>query len=126
MNNKGHGRPLDFSDGQHNTMKNKPTIYRQGDVLIERISTIPKTAKKTVSINGRIILAHGEATGHHHSVDADAADWWKTEEGDQFVTVKEPTEVVHQEHAPIPLAPGKYRVRRQREYFPAEIRNVAD
>lgn len=108
------------------TMKNKPTIYRQGDVLIERIKTIPSAAKKTVSIDGRIILAHGEATGHHHSVDADAADWWKTADGEQFVTVKEATDVVHQEHAPIALAPGKYRVRRQREYAPEAIRNVAD
>jgi hypothetical protein len=106
-------------------MKRQLKLYRQGDVLIERIETIPKAAVKFVPIGGRIILAHGEATGHHHSVDADAADWWKTD-GQTFLDVSAPTEVVHQEHAPIALAPGKYRVRRQREYSPEAIRNVAD
>lgn len=101
-------------------------IYRQGDVLIERVRSLPKQLTKAKPIAGRIILAHGEATGHHHSLDADAADWWKDEAGTQFVEVREQTEVVHQEHGPIPLVPGRYRVRRQREYSPAEIRNVAD
>ena len=57
----------------------------------------------------------------------DAADWWKTaDDGDQLVTVKKATEVIHQEHSAIPLAPGNYRVRRQREYQPAGIVNVQD
>jgi hypothetical protein len=100
-------------------------IFRQGDVMIERVATIPRTATKQKPENGRIILAHGEATGHHHSIDIDHADWWKSGD-DQFVNVKTPTEVVHQEHAPIALPPGKYRVTRQREYAPEAIRNVAD
>lgn len=33
---------------------------------------------------------------------------------------------VHQEHGPITLPPGNYRVQIQREYSPEEIRNVAD
>lgn len=104
-------------------MKNE--IYRQGDVLIERIATLPKglTKQKTHS---RIILAHGEVTGHHHSLAADPADWWKDDKGEQFLTVKETALVEHQEHAPITLEPGHYRVLRQREYSPEAIRNVAD
>lgn len=100
---------------------------RQGDVLIEKISTIPYDVQKQKPIEGRIILAYGEATFHHHSLEMDAADWWKDENsGDQFIAVKNPTAVVHQEHAPIALTPGNYRVRRQKEYSPAAIRNVAD
>jgi len=107
--------------------KKTKTVFRQGDVLIERIQSLPENLTAQKPINGRVILAYGEATGHHHSIDADAADWWKTaDDGDQFVTVKAPTEVVHQEHNPIPLKPGTYRVRRQREYQPAGIVNVAD
>ena len=102
----------------------KKWIARQGDLLIERIESIPNEAKKQK--RQRIILAHGEATGHHHSVEQiDAADWWKTET-EQFVHVKTATEVVHQEHAPIALPPGKYQVSRQVEYTPEAIRNVAD
>lgn len=107
--------------------KTKPKTYRQGDVWIERILKLPTKLTKVEPVSGRIILAYGEVTGHHHSIAADAADWWKVEgEADQFLTVKTATEVVHQEHAPIVLAPGRYRVRRQREYAPEAIRNVAD
>jgi hypothetical protein len=84
-------------------------ISRQGDVLIERIAKLPKELKRQEPVNGRIILAHGEATGHHHSIEADAADWWKDEAGEQFVTVHRETALVHQEHGPIKLAPGRYR-----------------
>ena len=101
------------------------TKYRQGDVLVERVREIPAGLTKQEA-SGRIILAHGEMTGHHHSVDADAADWWKSENGEQFIQVKTATEVVHPEHGPIALPKGKYRVRRQREYSPEAIRNVAD
>jgi|SRR5690348_6294733 len=103
----------------------KPKHYRQGDVLIERIEKLPDNLKKQ---SGRIILAHGEATGHHHAIeDRDAADWWKTaDQSGQFVEVKEKVQVTHQEHAPIELPPGTYRVTRQREYSPEAIRNVAD
>lgn len=107
-------------------MKPTPEIYRQGDVLIERVAKLPSGLKRQKAENGRIILAHGEATGHHHSLDVDAADLWKTEGGEQFLTVKTETAVTHQEHAPVSLPPGDYRVRRQREYTPEAIRNVAD
>jgi hypothetical protein len=55
----------------------KKTHYRQGDVLIERIANIPTTAAKQKR-SKRIILAHGEVTGHHHALEiSDPADWWK-------------------------------------------------
>lgn len=99
-------------------------IYRQGDVLIERVTDIPADAKRA---KGKIILAHGEATGHHHSIaETDPADWWKQEDGTQFVHARGQSTVTHQEHAPIVLPRGKYRVTRQREYSPEAIRNVAD
>lgn len=106
--------------------KNKSVIYRQGDVLIQRINKIPSTARR---VKGRIILAYGEATGHHHSIaETDPADWWKQDDGSQYVHVKtsSPVIVTHQEHDPIVLPKGKYSVTIQREYSPAQIRNVQD
>lgn len=112
--------------------------YRQGDVLIERISEIPTTAEKQ-SKSTRIILAHGEVTGHHHALEvADPADWWKQGEisainqkpntmaGELFVSLPAGGLVTHPEHSKIKLPAGHYRITRQREYSPEAIRNVAD
>lgn len=112
--------------------------YRQGDVLIERIAEIPATADKQPQA-ARIILAHGEVTGHHHALEtADPADWWKAGEisttnekptqlaGELFVALPAGGVVTHQEHAEIKLPAGHYRITRQREYAPEAIRNVED
>lgn len=119
-------------------MNKKQVHYRQGDVLIERIASIPTSATKQKKA-ARIILAHGEVTGHHHCLEvADPADWWKSGEiaptlekpstlaGEIFVNLAAPAEVTHDEHSTIELPAGTYRITRQREYSPEEIRNVAD
>ncbi len=112
--------------------------YRQGDVLIERIVRIPATAAPQKP-SKRIILAHGEATGHHHALETDdRVGWWKAGEiattnqkpstlaGELFVSLPARGVVTHQEHSAIQLPAGIYRITRQREYSPKAIRNVAD
>ena len=119
-------------------MKSNKKLFRQGDVLIERIDKIPKSAVKQKP-DGRIILAHGEVTGHHHCLEvSDPADWWKEGEiattndkprtlaGELFLSLPQGGMVTHQEHSKIELPPGNFRVTRQREYSPEAIRNVAD
>lgn len=105
-------------------------IFRQGDVLIRSIDSIPRAAKD-VTPNDRIVLAHGEVTGHAHAIAkgdtrefsmADAAGAVR-----RFLSVvSADVEVRHEEHAAIPLPPGAYEIVQQREYFPEAIRNVAD
>jgi hypothetical protein len=102
--------------------------YRQGDVLIERIDAIPPAAVPATA-RGRWILAEGEVTGHTHSVAAEDATLLLLEledEMEMYLRVHTATEVTHQEHGPISLAPGDYRIGRQREYSPEQIRRVAD
>jgi hypothetical protein len=112
--------------------------YRQGDVFIERVEEIPATAQKQET-SRRVILAHGEMTGQHHVLEtADPADWWKQDEistadqiptaltGELYLSLPETASVTHPEHASIELPPGNYRVTRQREYTPQEIRRVGD
>lgn len=102
------------------------TLLRQGDVLLVPVARIPKGAKAQRT-KGRIVLAHGEVTGHAHTVDARRARLSvDTEGGVTYLTVDKLTEVTHQEHAPVTLQPGKYKVVRQREYTPEAIRTVAD
>ncbi|SRR6266699_1562422 len=101
-------------------------MLRQGDVLLIPVTRVPKKLTPVQPERGRLILARGEVTGHHHSVDAKTATLNLDEGGVLYMTVEELTAIRHQEHAPIPLAPGKYKVIRQREHSPEAIRNVAD
>lgn len=100
-------------------------LRRQGDVLLMPVASIPKNANQQKT-KGRIVLAHGEVTGHAHTVDGQRAKLSIAEGGVTYLTVEQLTEVRHQEHAPVTLEPGKYKVVRQREYTPEAIRNVQD
>lgn len=111
-----------------NKKETVPAHYRQGDVLVERIDALPANLKKLPRDGGRVILAHGEATGHAHAImDAHADLYSATEPDVTYLEVRDAVAALtHDEHSTIPLAPGAYRVVRQREYSPEAIRHVAD
>ena len=99
---------------------------RQGDIFFEAIGDIPADAKRVKS-KKRYILAEGEATGHHHSVAVMPDVEMFERDGTLYLRIaREDVKVEHQEHAPIDLPVGVYRVGRQREYHPEAIRQVAD
>lgn len=114
-----------------NTVNNK-RLYRQGDVLVIPVDTIPTDGTKPVGReHGKVILAHGEVTGHHHAIVDDDADLVTTEQADELrmwlnITASGPVALTHQEHDTIMLPPGQYEVRRQREYTPERIVPVLD
>lgn len=98
-------------------------LYRHGDVLIESVRTIPKTAEKLK----HTILAEGEVTGHCHRIKERGSAEMLRVRGRIFLRVSaESATVVHEEHAPIELPAGNYRVWRQREYTPQRIVTVRD
>lgn len=103
-------------------------LYRQGDVLLQRVDEIPAGLKDVPLDKGRVILAYGEVTGHAHAVEGEvtflAADLEELEE--RFLRVESEAQVVHEEHDTITLPPGDYRVVRQREYAPERPVYVAD
>lgn len=91
-------------------------VYRHGDVLIAPIMSIPENARKRPDL----ILARGEITGHAHRIEPEGMAELYEYEGNLFLRVLGlPARVVHEEHEPIELAVGMYRVWRQREYDPA-------
>lgn len=95
-------------------------MYRQGDVLLIKVLSLPADVKPL----DHTTVAYGEATGHHHSFTSQATLF---QSGPLMFVVAEPGAVLtHQEHAPIAVDPGVYEVRIQREYHPAEIRQVLD
>ena len=104
-------------------MKEAGTMWRHGDVLIAPIEAIPGNATRLT----HTVLARGEITGHSHRIlERTAAELWELG-GSLYLTVTaDRATVVHQEHKPITLPRGSYRVWIQREYTPATIRRVAD
>jgi hypothetical protein len=121
------------------------TSYRQGDVYIRKMAALPTAVKLIKREGGRIVLAHGEVTGHAHAIadkhvqhfrddsitDVKSEDRVKLRAGGAlaftYLLIEDkPATLRHEEHGPITLPPGSYEVRRQREYTPDAIRNVAD
>lgn len=92
-------------------------MYRQGDILIVKVGSIPADAR----LLDHCVIALGEATGHRHRIET-GAEQLRTDAGDQFIRVLTPAaDLVHEEHATITLpGPALYRVLHQREFMPAE------
>lgn len=104
--------------------------FRQGDVLISQLAQLPASAQP-VENTGRIVLAHGEQTGHAHAIDVAEAQEFTMKDAAgavrRFLKVFDlGATVKHEEHAAISLPPGIYEITTQREYTPEAIRNVAD
>ena len=105
---------------------------RQGDVLLIPIDRgdpewVGVTRRSGVAIRREepgIVLAHGEATGHHHHIKARTTSYRQHRLGRRNRRIlhvgHRGATLEHQEHSPIDLAPGRYEVVRQTEYTPAE------
>jgi hypothetical protein len=88
--------------------------WRQGDVLMERVDAVPAEA---VPRPGETLF-QGERSGHAHAIrPADGVDILAHADT-LYLRATGPFTVVHDEHGPITLEPGLYRVWRQREYDP--------
>jgi hypothetical protein len=98
-------------------------IWRHGDVLIEKVASVPDNVK----IMSSAILAHGEVTGHSHRIEEpEAVQLWSKGENIFLQVMQHSARLIHEEHAPIELPLGFYRVWRQREYTPTAIVRVCD
>lgn len=111
-------------------------LYAQGDLLIERVADRPICDDPVPADADRaVVLAEGEFTGHHHVVRGrvllERQEIFARDIPEELyvghLSVEGPSaELVHEEHAPITLPRGTYRVRVQRELDPREARIVAD
>lgn len=100
--------------------------YRQGDILIEAIPELPEgcTELPACERHGAVVhvLAEGEVSGHAHCVAAGPGiQALRRADGPDLLTVgylklKALARLVHDEHAPIALPPGNYRLIQQRRY----------
>lgn len=100
-------------------------VYRQGDVCLIRVAKLPKGAD-LVKVDGDVILAHGEVTGHAHRIkDADKTRVYDAG-AERFIEVMEAVALTHEEHGTVLLEKGVYRQAFQCEDFGTEVRRVAD
>ena len=99
-------------------MAERPILYRQGDVLLRLVDRIPTKVSAVDREAGRIVLAHGEVTGHAHAIEAPEAEatLLTTAEDQRFLRLMAGVDLVHEEHATIQLSPGLYEVILQREW----------
>jgi hypothetical protein len=133
------------------TAKKTARIFRQGDVLIIAVAAGLLGARPKQRERGGVVLAYGEVTGHSHRIEepsaalmvlddqsamAEAARQLLASVGltmeirdEDVVGVLDTPKgghIEHEEHGTIPLREKYHVVLRQREYSPADIRQVAD
>lgn len=107
-------------------MKKVKKTFRQGDILIVAVAGIPEGAKPVIPGPRGYVLAEGEATGHAHIIEPSSAVKMQSLAEQLFLQVAEPVTVTHEEHGWIMLPEGNYKVVRQVEYSPEELRQVTD
>jgi hypothetical protein len=105
-------------------------LCAQGDILIERVEDAPVSGSVIHAVDdGSAIIAAGEATGHHHRIFGSVTMYRDEALAREIpaglyvahVRVEGPAaRLVHEEHAPIALGQGTYRVRRQRQLEPTD------
>ncbi len=111
-------------------------LFAQGDLLIERVDPLqPSGSLPLANSDGSFLLAEGELTGHSHAIFGQVTMFRddglaRDVPGGLYighVNVEGPlARVQHEEHGPVNLPKGTYRVRRQRELEPKDARVVAD
>lgn len=107
----------------------KKQFKHQGDV-----SCYPFKGKITgekVAHEGRLTLAYGEATGHHHTIHVpkiEDMEAFKLPNGGWILKLRAKGTIKHQEHKEIVLPPGTYRIGREREldWNSGMVRKVVD
>lgn len=89
-------------------------MYRQGDLLFEKVERRNEGFSELVKNN---IIAEGEIKGHKHILENGKVYKEKNAgNGQAYLVLEKPSQVTHDEHNPIPLEEGVYKVSRQREF----------
>ena len=113
----GHGRDIGRPQQSGSSSPPTPLSFRQGDVLLLAVAGFPPGLRFEPR-SGRIVLAEGEATGHAHAIEDPEARTF-TYAGQRDLLTRSKAQLIHEEHAPIEVPPGVYRIVIQREYEPS-------
>ena len=102
--------------------------FRQGDLYLQKVTEKNiEDFQKVNTENGKLILAYGEVTGHHHSIAAcPGVELFKNAEGEMILKIDSKVTIEHHTHSGIILDPGMYEAYIQEEYDPEGDRKVQD
>jgi len=95
--------------------------FQQGDVIFERIEEIPSEAQQIHGDKSQEVM-EGELTGHRHALTGMHSVLFQLAM-EKFLLVPEKAEkeiVVHEEHRPTELPPGKYAIRQVQTVDPIQ------
>lgn len=114
-----------------------PYQVRQGDVFLERVDNPAAFSvdgmQPALPEDGRVVMAHGEVTGHSHVLDASAdgdvraavpvsGQFWTPSgniDDSGVLKVEQDVHIKHDTHGALPVPTGQYTVIKQQEYEPA-------
>lgn len=108
-------------------------LARQGDVLLQTVAVLPEGAQPLPLERGRVVLQHGESTGHAHAIASPRAmlyaETGSGSGGRRFLVVAGDASVdlVHEEHDTISVPAGVHEILLPSEYVaPEVVRQVVD
>jgi len=120
-------------------------FYAHGDKLTilvddKSIAGIENAKPIKSKVPGRTIIAYGEVTGHHHSIDESVARLFDAsgitipkvgafhsdDQAESVLVMERPGTLEHQEHGPIDIDSGVYVVTGQFQYTAGDIKKVRD
>lgn len=112
-------RPFSKRIYGRNGGRNIMVYIRQGDILFEKIDEVDKSKQKLDTKT----VALGEITGHSHSFEKQSQVLLSKRADEdvptQLVVLDESgAQLTHQEHLPIQIPKGVYRIRREQSYNP--------
>lgn len=103
---------------------------RQGDVALVSVRAIPKDAVEQKIEGRKLILALGEATGHHHRFEfldqTQNIKLYVAAGGARYLDVSAPSDLLHEEHSTARVPAGKWLLPQQVEYTAKELVRVQD
>jgi len=108
-----------------------PFCVRQGDVcLVEAAYRGDKSDQGELVKGARVVLQHGEVTGHAHVAEASPGVKVKPRlfevQAERYLQVVQEATIRHEEHAPIILHEGRFQQAFQVEEQGEEVRRVVD
>lgn len=106
-------------------------LAAQGDILIERVESVPEGLKQVAPVNGDLIVTHSES-GHHHVCDPVKSELFQYDLVTSYLNVKAKEDLlIHKKDGPdrhktMMLKTGIYKIHRQVERTPKGWTRVED